>query len=148
MRRAIRTGLAISLLLVGGSPVVALDFAPGVNLPTIGFGGIGRVPCEIWESETPVPFVGSTEGLTRLCPGNLSVQLYRLQARLLRRHACYHIEGYAVYGALVHDRRCLPYEHRTGLNRRWEFGRQKDRGDLLVSCIRRAATGRSRCGRS
>jgi hypothetical protein len=111
MRWAIHISLAVALLACSGSPAVALDIPPGVNPPTIGY-GINRVPCDIGESQTPVPFVGSMEDLIHLCPGDLEVQLYWMQTRLLRRHPCYRIVGYAPDGRLVHVRRCFGF-HRS-----------------------------------
>jgi hypothetical protein len=73
----------------------------------IGSGGINRVPCDAWEASTPVPFTGSMEELVALCPGDLSVQLYQKQVRLLRGRACYVIAGYAPNGRLASGRWCL-----------------------------------------
>jgi hypothetical protein len=111
MHQAVRISLAAALLASSGPPATAFDIPPGVNLPTIGLGAITRVPCDVWESQTPVPFVGSMEELIRLCPGDLSVQLYWVQTRLLRRHACYYIAGYVPEGRLVHVRHCVERDH-------------------------------------
>jgi hypothetical protein len=74
--------LALTVLIVGHQPATASDRFPTVILPAIGLGDINRVPCDIWESQTPVPFLGSQEELFNLCPGDLTVQLHRLQRRL------------------------------------------------------------------
>jgi hypothetical protein len=73
----------------------------------IGLGGISRVPCNAWESTTPVPFTGSIEDLVALCPGDLSVQVYEKQVRLLRGRACYVIAGYAPNGRRASGRWCF-----------------------------------------
>jgi hypothetical protein len=120
MHQAIHISLAAALLASSGPPATAFDIPPGVNLPTIGLGDITRVPCDVWESQTPVPFVGSMEDLIRLCPGDLSVQLYWVQTRLLRRHACYYIAGYVPEGRLVHVRHCVERDHRRNTGHRWK----------------------------
>jgi hypothetical protein len=86
--------------------------APGsLDRPTSGFaiglGGISRVPCNVWESSTPVPFTGSIEDLVALCPGDLSVQVYEKQVRLLRGRTCYVIAGYTPNGRFSAGRWCL-----------------------------------------
>jgi len=98
-------GLAIALLGLGRSHAGAADFAGSMIVPSIGLGTINRVPCDPWESVTPVPFVGSSKDLVRLCPGALSVQLYRKRAQLLRRRGCA-LAWYTSMGQLVRDRRC------------------------------------------
>jgi hypothetical protein len=72
----------------------------------IGLGGITRVPCDVWESATPVPFTGSIEDLVALCPNDLSVQIYQRQVRLLRGRTCYVIEGYRPNGRPASARWC------------------------------------------
>ena len=58
-------------LLEPGNVVAPGSIAPSIVIPSIGLGAINRVPCDTWESVTPVPFVGSTGDLVRLCPGFL-----------------------------------------------------------------------------
>jgi hypothetical protein len=100
----------------------AFDGAPGVNLPSLGI-GINRVPCDAWESQTPVPFVGSIKDLVHLCPGELSVQLYQLQARLVRPGACYYIWWHTSNGTFMGGRHCAVYDKYMGQARRWKFVR-------------------------
>ena len=73
----------------------------------IGLGGISRVPCDAWESTTPVQFTGSIEDLVALCPGDLSVHMYEKQVRLLRGRACYMIAGYTPNGRRASGRWCF-----------------------------------------
>src|SRR5919112_1157769 len=73
----------------------------------IGSGAFTRVPCDISEAATPVPFVGALEDLVALCPGDLKVQLYLKQARLARP-TCSVIEGYGPNGRLASVRWCPP----------------------------------------
>jgi hypothetical protein len=65
MHQAARIGPAGILLWAAGSPANAFDGAPGVNPPSLGI-GINRVPCDVPESQTPVPFVGLIEDLVHL----------------------------------------------------------------------------------
>jgi hypothetical protein len=127
MRALIRIALAIALLATAEVPASASDRVARMNLPSIGLGAINRVPCDLWESQTPVPFVGSTKDLLRLCPGALSVQLYRMRAQLARRRACY-FQWYASNGTLMRDRRCLGHERRLGRGRRWGLEQRWERG--------------------
>ena len=83
----------------------------------LGLGGITRVPCNVWESVTPVPFTGSIEDLVALCPSDLSVQLYQKQVRLRRGRTCDVIEGYAPNGRLASARWCLWGDQRTERSR-------------------------------
>jgi hypothetical protein len=65
MHQAARIGLAGILLWATRSPANAFDGAPGVNPPSLGI-GINRVPCDVLEPQTPVPFVGLIEDLLHL----------------------------------------------------------------------------------
>ena len=109
MRWAIHIRLAVALLAPTGTPAKAFDIPPGVDRPTIGLGDINRVPCDVWEAQTPVPFAVSMEELIHLCPGDPSVQLYWVRTRILRRRPCYYITVYARDGRLVQVRRCAGF---------------------------------------
>jgi hypothetical protein len=82
----------------------------------IGLGAISRVPCNVWESATPVPFAGTMADLVALCPGDLSVQIYLKRARL-GAPGCSAVQGYAPTGRLASVRWCPPDRQGTSRSR-------------------------------